>query len=34
MFLIGFVGSLFAGFAGIGPAMIYCPALIMLGLEA
>ena len=32
--MIGFFGSLIAGFGGIGPAMIYCPALVILGLEA
>lgn len=34
IFKVGFVGSLSAAFGGIGPAMIYSPALVILGVEA
>ena len=34
IFKVGFVCSLSAAFGGIGPAMIYSPALVILGVEA
>ena len=34
IFKVGFIGSLSAAFGGIGPAMIYSPALVILGVEA
>ena len=34
IFKVGFLGSLSAAFGGIGPAMIYSPALVILGMEA
>ena len=34
MIAISFFGALLAAFCGIGPALIFCPVLVMIGIEA
>ena len=34
MIAVSFFGSIFASFSGLGPGMVFCPALIMIGLES
>lgn len=34
MIAVSFFGSIFASFSGLGPGMVFCPALIMIGIES
>ena len=34
MIIISFVGAVFAAFSGLGPGMIFSPALIIMGIES
>lgn len=34
MITISFFGSIFASFSGLGPGMLFCPTLIMIGIES
>jgi uncharacterized membrane protein YfcA len=34
MVVVSFLGSVYAAFSGIGPGMVFCPALIMIGIES
>lgn len=34
MISVSFFGSIYASFSGLGPGMVFCPALIMIGIES